>query len=183
MVRQLPSSRLAPNGQTYYQVIRKMKATYKKNKNYNLQAYYNLRTGPSNLALKMVKKMRRGYMPKWASERGSRFISVAADGGYGAGISPSNGALLDGEVAHAIEMQDENRRDRLPSEFMFRAMHAADATGDLVLPGDSNPEIVSVAATRALGYAPQIAPPAMIQLGCKYQMGDRPDMAIELDTD
>ena len=53
---------------------------------------------------------------------------------------------------------------------------------DLALPGATEvTEIVSVAATRALGYAPQIAPPALIALECKYEMGERPDMAIELD--
>ena len=88
-------------------------------------------------------------------------------------------------MTKAIKKQDDKRKNRLMSEKMHRLMCVTNFNEhdtDLALPGATEvTEIVSVAATRALGYAPQIAPPALIPLTCKYEIGERADMAIELD--
>jgi hypothetical protein len=171
-------------------LVKLMSAAYEAGKKRAEAGAYHC--GPAMRAKRMAKRMERNRMPKWASERGHRFISRAADAGYGAHrTTHSKRALgnenpyMDCEMQQAIEKQDAVRKNRLMSEMMHRACCAANFNEfdtDLALPGAAQSNaIVSVAGTRSLGWAPQIPPPSMIRLECKYQMGDKPDMPIELD--
>ena len=145
----------------------------------------NTRTGPATRAKILVKKWKkRGYRPNYAYERANRFISGTSDAGYGS-TSANLGTKeksphMGGRMRLTIEKQDAKRKERLPSHRMHILMKLNDTY--LALPGATETtEIVSIKATRALGNAPQIAPPALIQLDFKYELGDRSDCAIELD--
>ena len=86
----------------------------------------------------------------------------------------------------AIDAQDRERKNyRLMSELMHRATCATnfnDGDTDLQLPGDTTTlEIVSEAATRALGFAPQITPQSVILLKCAHSSGDCSDFAYDLE--
>ena len=125
-----------------------------------------------------VKRYKRtGRVPTYAPERANRSIAGTSDAGYG--------EHMGGRMRLAIEKQDAKRRDRLPSHRMHILMKLTNYNEhdtDLALPGATDTtEIVSIKATRALGNAPQIAPPALIQLDFRYELGDRSDCAIELD--
>ena len=103
------------------------------------------------------------------------------DIGYGNCKDP----YINGKLGVAIKKQDEKRKNRVMSELMYRAIEHAEymdpTPGTLMLPGPSVVEIVSLAGTRAIGYAPQIVAPNVIALECKYVIGEKADMPIELD--
>ena len=149
----------------------------------------NARTGPATRAKTFVKRYKRtGRVPTYAPERANRFIAGTSDAGYGAKSanlgSKEQSPHLGGHMRLTIEKQDAKRKDRLPSHRMHILMKLTNYNEhdtDLALPGAAETtEIVSIKATRALGYAPQIATPALIQLDFKYELGDRSDCPVEL---
>lgn len=178
------ASRLTPSGNTYFELAMRMAYLQEAALTKRRAKLTNLHTGPATRAKMLVKKWKkRGYRPTYASERANRFISGVSDAGYGSTSanlgSKQKSPHLGGYMRLAIEKQDVKRRNRLPSHRMHILMKLNDAY--LALPhAAETTEIVSVAATRALGYAPQIAPPGLIPLAFKYELGDRSDCPVEL---
>jgi hypothetical protein len=158
-------------------------ANYQKGK---YTKFSNYSDGPARKARYLIRKMRRGYRPKWVDDdevKHKYVVSGVTDIGYG---NCKQDPYMNGKLALTIKKQDERRNNRLMSELMYRAIEHAEfmdpAPGTLMLPGPSVTEpIVSVAGTQALGYAPLIEPPNVIALDCKYVIGEVVDMPIELD--
>ena len=176
------TERTCPNGLTGFELVGLMHAAMANFNHAKFSKATSLHTGPATRAKVLVKKWKFGFRPTQAPERGHKFISAAEGTGYGASKKP----YLDGAIINVINKQDKKRRDRLPGELMHRVLcltNFNEFDNDLALPGCTETQIVSVAATRALGYAPLIVPDkhTPIMLDCKYHMGDRADMAIELE--
>ena len=171
-------NRTTSTGITGFELAIKMRAQRELTLTKKAAKLCNLHTGPATRAKILVKKWKKHWFrPTYAPERGNRFIASTANVGYGASKEP----YMDAKMVVAISKQDMMRKqNRFPTKEMHKLLCVANA--DLVLPGPQvTTEIVSVAGTRALGYAPLITPPGVIALECKYEMGEKADMAIELD--
>ena len=149
------------------------------------------RQGPATRALVRRNSMREGKQPRWASDSNPRFLSLGTtDAGYGAHRQYAGDSKFEGLMAAAQESQDRARANRPVGQTSANAL-ALINSGDarvgrrvrtisgvsyggqrrgintqsmLALPAPTPQGITSIAATRALGYAPQIAPPAIMQL-------------------
>ena len=136
--------------------------------------------------------MRACARPRWASESTPRFLSGATDAGYGAHRQFDGRRTQQFEMLNFRETQrqDAARATRPIGQTSANAL-ALINSGDarvgrrvqtiggasysgqgrgistqsmLALPAPTTTGITSVAGTRALGFAPQIAPPAIMQL-------------------
>ena len=174
--------RTAPNGKTGFRVAVEMHFAIERFNYARSDKYTNIKKGPATRARALVRKWKKhGYRPTYASDRGCKFIAASSDADYGAMKNPYMRDIMQ----RLIKRQDAKRNQRLPSELMHRVLCVTNFNEndtDLALPGPaSSTEIVSVAGTRALGYAPLIAPPSLIALEFKYEMGDKKDIAIVCD--
>ena len=120
------------------------------------------------------------YVPK----QGNRFVSggcSVADYGY----AKKDGHHMHYDMKQAIESQDADRANRLMSEQMHRLMCVTnydEFDTDCALPRShpNHRDRVGCSHSRTRLRCPRSKAPACIALECKYAMGSRPDMAIEV---
>ena len=185
-----------PSGENRQTLVRRMKRLTEDARSSGGRADRKLigtRTGPAERARAIRSQMQQGYRPRYASERGNKFIDSGQDAGYGAhrAFAGPRTERFDLLGYQTMAAQDAARATRPVGQTSLNALtliNSGDARvgrrnrgiegvtfGEgglqgrstqamLALPGPSLPGFTSVAGTRALGYAPQIAPPAVMQL-------------------